>query len=228
MPQSRSASAVTPPTAAILSPANARASRPNSSNFSRTARTAFTRREPDPLVAAGDQALDRLLHLVRGPRRLDRDRRHHLGDGAVLARAWRPSRRPAAWSAAPAPASRTAASSRTTTALSRSPAASPTTAISGRSSPARRQRRRHLAERARHRALAHGRAPRRQHHRRPARRARPPAAPRPRRRMSSSAPSTTTVVVLRRRAPVQSTSTPCGWIDVQPGDVPAGVSGTPA
>ena len=42
------------------------------------------RGEPDPLVAAGDQSLDRFLHLVRGARRLHRDRRHHLRDGAVL------------------------------------------------------------------------------------------------------------------------------------------------
>ena len=42
MPHSRSASEVTPPTAATLRPAKARASKPNSSNFSRTARTAFT------------------------------------------------------------------------------------------------------------------------------------------------------------------------------------------
>ena len=42
MPNSRSAAAVCSPTAATLMPANARASRPYSSNFSRTARTAFT------------------------------------------------------------------------------------------------------------------------------------------------------------------------------------------
>ena len=46
MPHSRSASAVTPPTAAILRPAKARASRPNSSNFSRTALTALTEVKP--------------------------------------------------------------------------------------------------------------------------------------------------------------------------------------
>ena len=46
MPQSRSAWAVTPPTAATLSPANERASRPNSSNFSRMARTALTEVKP--------------------------------------------------------------------------------------------------------------------------------------------------------------------------------------
>ena len=40
------APAVAPPTAAIRSPANARASRPNSSNFSRTARTALTEVNP--------------------------------------------------------------------------------------------------------------------------------------------------------------------------------------
>src|ERR1019366_7653545 len=45
-PHSRRAPAVTPPTAAIRNPANARASRPNSSNFSRTARTAFTEVNP--------------------------------------------------------------------------------------------------------------------------------------------------------------------------------------
>ena len=42
MPNSRSAPPVCSPTAATLTPANARASRPYSSNFSRTARTAFT------------------------------------------------------------------------------------------------------------------------------------------------------------------------------------------
>ncbi len=42
------------------------------------------RGEPDPLVAAGDQALDRLLDLVRRARRLDRDRRDDLGGRAVL------------------------------------------------------------------------------------------------------------------------------------------------
>ena len=42
MPNSRSAAAVCSPTAATFTPANARASRPYSSNFSRTARTAFT------------------------------------------------------------------------------------------------------------------------------------------------------------------------------------------
>ncbi len=46
MPHSRNASAVTPPTAATLRPANERASRPNSSNFSRIARTAFTEVKP--------------------------------------------------------------------------------------------------------------------------------------------------------------------------------------
>ena len=42
MPQSRSAAAVSSPTAAIFRPEKARASRPYSSNFSRTARTALT------------------------------------------------------------------------------------------------------------------------------------------------------------------------------------------
>ena len=46
MPQSRSAWAVTPPTAATFRPANERASRPNSSNFSRMARTALTEVKP--------------------------------------------------------------------------------------------------------------------------------------------------------------------------------------
>ena len=46
MPQARSASAVTPPTAAILRPEKARASSPNSSNFSRTARTALAEVKP--------------------------------------------------------------------------------------------------------------------------------------------------------------------------------------
>ena len=41
MPNARTASAVCSPTQAILTPANARASRPNSSNFSRTAFTAL-------------------------------------------------------------------------------------------------------------------------------------------------------------------------------------------
>ena len=41
-----SASAVTPPTAAIFSPANALLSRPRSANFSRTARTALTEVNP--------------------------------------------------------------------------------------------------------------------------------------------------------------------------------------
>src|SRR5450432_1885651 len=42
MPNARSAADVCSPTAAIFTPANARASRPYSSNFSRTARTALT------------------------------------------------------------------------------------------------------------------------------------------------------------------------------------------
>ena len=42
MPQAPIASAVLSPTAAIFSPENARASRPYSSNFSRTALTALT------------------------------------------------------------------------------------------------------------------------------------------------------------------------------------------
>ena len=42
MPKARTASAVASPTQAIFTPANARASRPNSSNFSHTARTALT------------------------------------------------------------------------------------------------------------------------------------------------------------------------------------------
>ena len=41
MPKARTASAVDSPTQAIFTPANARASSPNSSNFSRTARTAL-------------------------------------------------------------------------------------------------------------------------------------------------------------------------------------------
>src|SRR5436190_683601 len=41
------------------------------------------RGEADPLVATGDQALDRALHLLRRPGRLDRDRRDDLGGGAV-------------------------------------------------------------------------------------------------------------------------------------------------
>ena len=41
MPNARTASAVASPTQAIFTPANARASSPNSSNFSRTARTAL-------------------------------------------------------------------------------------------------------------------------------------------------------------------------------------------
>ncbi len=46
MPHSRNAFAVTPPTAATLRPEKARASSPNSSNFSRTARTALTEVKP--------------------------------------------------------------------------------------------------------------------------------------------------------------------------------------
>ena len=42
MPKARTASAVCSPTQATLTPANARASRPSSANFSRTAFTAFT------------------------------------------------------------------------------------------------------------------------------------------------------------------------------------------
>ena len=41
------------------------------------------RGEADPLVAAGDQALDRALHLLGRARRLDRDRRDDLGGRAV-------------------------------------------------------------------------------------------------------------------------------------------------
>ncbi len=52
------------------------------------------RGERDPLVAAGHQALDRPLHLLRGARRLDRDGRHLLGHRAV--------RRAAASDSAPA------------------------------------------------------------------------------------------------------------------------------
>ena len=43
------------------------------------------RGEGDPLVAALDQAADGLVHLLRVARRLDRDRRHLLGHGAVAA-----------------------------------------------------------------------------------------------------------------------------------------------
>ena len=42
IPNARTASAVDSPTHATLTPANARASRPSSANFSRTAFTAFT------------------------------------------------------------------------------------------------------------------------------------------------------------------------------------------
>ena len=41
MPKPRTFSAVASPTQAILTPENARASRPNSANFSHTARTAL-------------------------------------------------------------------------------------------------------------------------------------------------------------------------------------------
>ena len=41
------------------------------------------RRERDPLVATLDQTADRLVHLLRVARRLDRDRRHLLGHRAV-------------------------------------------------------------------------------------------------------------------------------------------------
>ena len=74
------------------------------------------RGERDPLVAALDQAADGLVHLQRVARRLDRDGRHLLRDGAVAAQADRTARRPGPWCGAPAPASRTAAWSRTTTA----------------------------------------------------------------------------------------------------------------
>ena len=117
MPHSRSAAAVTPPTAAILSPANARASSPNSSNFSRTALHGVDRGEADPLVAAGDQALDRALHLLGRARRLDRDGRDDLGGRAEATRAGRSSSRTAPWCGAPGRSSRTAAWSRTRTAL---------------------------------------------------------------------------------------------------------------
>ena len=74
------------------------------------------RGEGDPLVAAGDQALDRTVHLLRRAGRLDRDRGHLLGHGALLAQLLGHGAPPAPWSAAPAPASRTAAWSRTRTA----------------------------------------------------------------------------------------------------------------
>ena len=41
------------------------------------------RGERDPLVAALDETADGLVHLLRVARRLDRDRRHLLGNGAV-------------------------------------------------------------------------------------------------------------------------------------------------
>ena len=94
------------------------------------------RGEPDPLVAAGDQALDGLLHLVRGARRLDRDGRHDLGR--------RRRARPAASTIEPACSLVRGTSTRQPNsglvsnhdAVSRSPAASPTTAITGWSSRA--------------------------------------------------------------------------------------------
>src|SRR6201992_750527 len=43
------------------------------------------RGERDPLVAAGDQAADSPVHLLRRPGRLHRDRGHFLGHGALLA-----------------------------------------------------------------------------------------------------------------------------------------------
>ena len=89
------------------------------------------RGERDPLVPAGDQALDRPLHLLRGARRLDRDGRHLLRHRAVGAQPLRRRCRPAPWSAAPAPASRTAAWSRTRTAACCAATASPTTATAG-------------------------------------------------------------------------------------------------
>ena len=45
------------------------------------------RGEGDPLVAALDEAADGLVHLLRVARRLDRDRRHLVGHGAVAAQA---------------------------------------------------------------------------------------------------------------------------------------------
>ena len=84
MPQSRSAWAVTPPTAATLSPANERASRPNSSNFSRIGAHGVDRGEADPLVAAGHHALDGALELLRRAGRLDRDGRHDGRLGTVV------------------------------------------------------------------------------------------------------------------------------------------------
>ena len=85
MPQAASAAAVFSPTAATLRPEKARASRPYSSNFSRTALHRVDRGERDPLVAALDQAADGLVHLLRVARRLDRDGRHLLGHRAVAA-----------------------------------------------------------------------------------------------------------------------------------------------
>ena len=90
------------------------------------------RGEPDPLVAAGDHALDGPLELLRRARRLDRDRRDDRGGGAVRARGAPSSSRTAPWCAARGRPSRTAAWSRTTTASRAGRRSDPTTASTGK------------------------------------------------------------------------------------------------
>ena len=90
------------------------------------------RGEADPLVAAGDHALDGPLELLRRARRLDRDRRHDGGVGAVVLE---PRDRRAGLllgARARAPPSRTAAWSRTTTASRAWSTVDPTTASTGK------------------------------------------------------------------------------------------------
>ena len=112
-PPLRSAAAVTPPTAATLSPAKARASRPNSSNFSRIARTAFT--EVNPIhsyrpVTRPLTAFSIWCGVRGGSTEIVGTT---CGDRAVLGEPRDHRARPAPWCAARAPASRTAAWSRT-------------------------------------------------------------------------------------------------------------------
>ena len=116
MPKARTASAVDSPTQATLTPANARASRPSSANFSRTALHRVHRGEDDPAVPAGDQALDGAVHLRRGCAAARRRWSAPRPGRRRTRAAGRSSRRPGPWCAAPAPASRTAGGSPTRTA----------------------------------------------------------------------------------------------------------------
>ena len=83
MPNSRSALAVCSPTAATLTPANARASRPYSSNFSRMARTALTEVKAIHWYRPVTRPLTARSICCGRARRLDRDGRHLLGHGAA-------------------------------------------------------------------------------------------------------------------------------------------------